>query len=289
MTRLTPQVEHVQQYYDVNTTAFARFGQGTGTGTIRRAVWGPEVQSSQAAFEYVDQLILTEVERAARASGRSITVLDLGCGLGGSLCFLAQRMPIAGVGVTISGVQAAGARARAESLRVADRLEFRHADYTQPLPDIERAQLAFSIEAFVHSPSPEAYFDAAARLLAPGASLIICDDVLTERATGPLTRSEQRWLGDFRTGWFARSLVTRAQAAEAAARFGFEPGDDVDLTSYLQLGRPRDWALRALLPLLDQLPIAHYRRLSWRGGDALQRCLRHGLVQYRYLTWRLRA
>jgi cyclopropane fatty-acyl-phospholipid synthase-like methyltransferase len=98
MTRLTPQVEHVQQYYETNTSAFARFGQGTGTGTIRRAVWGPEVQSSQAAFEYVDQLILGQVEQAARASGQPITVLDLGCGLGGSLCFLAQRLPIKGVG-----------------------------------------------------------------------------------------------------------------------------------------------------------------------------------------------
>jgi hypothetical protein len=37
MTRLTSQVEHVEQYYDVNTSAFARFGQGMGTGTIRRA------------------------------------------------------------------------------------------------------------------------------------------------------------------------------------------------------------------------------------------------------------
>lgn len=187
MTGLTPQVEHVQQYDDVNTTAFARFGQGTGTGTIRRAVWGPLVQSSQAACEF---------------AGR---------------------------------------------------------------------------------------FDAAARLVAPGASSIICDGGPTERSAGPLTGAEQRWLGDFRQGWFARSLVTCAQAAKAVARFGFEPGADIDLTSYLQLGRPRDRTLRALLPILEQLPIAHHRRLSWRGGDALQRCLTHGLVGYRYVTWGLRA
>jgi hypothetical protein len=67
------------------------------------------------------------------------------------------------------------------------------------------------------------------------------------------------------------------------------PGDDRDLTGYLQLNRPRDLALRAVLPILDHLPIARYRRLSWRGGDALQRCLSHGLIEYRYLTWRLRA
>lgn len=289
MSALTPQTEHVQQYYDVNSGVFARFGQGTGTGTVRRAVWGPAVKSTQAAFEFVDQLILAEVERAARTSQEPITVLDLGCGLGGSLCFLAQRVPIAGVGVTVSGVQAALAQARAEDLRLADQLCFRHADFTQPLPGVARAQLAFSIEAFVHSPSPEAYFEAAARLLAPGASLIICDDVLTERAQGALTPREQRWLRDFREGWFARSLVTHAQATQAAARFGFVPADDRDLTAYLQLGRPRDLMLRTLLPILDHLPIPKYRRLSWRGGDALQRCLTRGLVEYRYQTWRLGA
>jgi len=279
-------VAQVRQYYDVNSSAFARFGQGAGTGTIRRAVWGPQVRSQRQAFEYVDRLILKEIESVARASAEPAIVLDLGCGVGGSLCFLAQQLSIAGVGITISGSQAVTARARARELGVAERVAFRHADFIQPLADQPRAQLAFSVEAFVHAPSPKSYFAAAARLLAPGGTLIICDDV---RSTRPeQSGSEARWLQHVREGWLARSLTTAAQMSAAAERAGFMACEARDLSGYLQLGRSRDHLLRALLPLLELLPFEPQRCASWRGGDALQRCLSAGLIEYRYMTWRLR-
>jgi hypothetical protein len=48
--------------------------------------------------------------------------------------------------------------------------------------DVPRAELAFSIEAFVHGPNPRAYFEAGPRYLVPGGALVVCDDFPTDAA-----------------------------------------------------------------------------------------------------------
>ena len=86
---------HVQRYYDRHTAAFLRYGQGGGAGAIHRAVWGPGVETREAAFHYVEDRIVDQL-RATLPAAAQPSVLDLGCGVGGSLCHLAERLPIRG-------------------------------------------------------------------------------------------------------------------------------------------------------------------------------------------------
>lgn len=272
-------VQEVQQYYDRNTNRFLRYGQSGRA--IHRAVWGPGVTTRNAAIHFVDELILTELGRFEP----NPKVLDMGCGVGASLLFLAQRRAIVGEGITISPRQASHATELFESARM-NTLRCRSGNFLALPSDIHDIDLAFSIEAFVHSPDVEGYFSQAARVVRPGGKLIVCDDFLSQRASFETSAKEREWLQEFRTGWKISSLVTADSACETARSAGFKLIEVLDLTGFLELRRPRDIVIGIL--------VSTGKYLGYRGGDywssltggnALKLATRSGAVSYLYLVF----
>ncbi len=271
-------VQRVRRYYDNNTGAFER--RGHGGASLHRTVWGPAVSTRKAAAHYVDDLILD----ALPPDVATPTIVDLGCGLGASLLYLAGRVALKGEGITISPLQAARAATMVAEAGLADRVRCREANYLS-LPDdlAGRADLTFSIEAFLHGPDPDGYFREAARTLRPGGRLVICDDFLTS-ADPPASPREARWLEEFRTGWRVGSLVTVHQVRTLAAAHGLALVRDIDLTGMLELRRLRDRWVSVLLACGRVFrPDGDYWH-SLVGGNALQRALIHGLLSYRLLV-----
>lgn len=146
------------------------------------------------------------------------------------------------------------------------------------------ADLAFSIEAFVHGPDASGYFREAARTLRPGGRLVICDDFLAESVTSTVPRAPQR-LEEFRSGWRIGSLLTVEQARALAATHGLISAGDLDLTPHLELGRPRDRWISLLVTVGRPFRLLGDYWQSLVGGDALQWCLVHGALQYRVLQF----
>ncbi len=283
------QSAEVRKYYEVNTPAFERFDAARGIGAIHRAVWAPGVRSRAESLHYVDGLISSEIDALRERFGEPIRVIDFGCGLGASLVWLALRRPILGLGVTLSRAQVRRADERIRARDLTERVRCIEGDFLALPEAVAPAQLAFSIEAFVHSSSPQAFFEAAARKVVPGGTLVVCDDFLTPRATGTLTIEEASWLDEFAHGWLASSLVT-AEAADRLARdAGFERVRTADLSNYLELGRPRDRLVGLIVSLGRRWPVPGYRWRSLVGGDALQRALTADLIEYRYTAWTRRA
>jgi SAM-dependent methyltransferase len=279
--------ERVRAYYDDNSGRFERLGQGGAS--IHRAVWGPGTTTRAAAFHYVDGLILSELSALPGIP----KVVDLGCGLGASLMYLAARRQIRAEGITISPRQAeraaqliaaAGSAAAAAAAPLLGTVRCRQGDFLALPPDITGAQLAFAIESSVHSPDAAAFFAEAARALAPAGRFIVCDDFLAPRAA-PHSKTEQRWLDEFRMGWRIGSLITVEQARQLAGSSGLELIQDVDLTPHLELGRPRDRCIRLLLAALRPLRLRGEYWRSLLGGNALQLALAGGVLQYRYLVF----
>jgi SAM-dependent methyltransferase len=280
----TGQSEQVRRFYQRNADRFERFGQG-GT-SLHRAVWAPGVTSRRAAFHHVDELVLRAVPPVQHP-----LVVDLGCGVGASLLYLAARLDLRGEGITISANQVARATALIAAAGAGDRagagararVRCRQGDFLHPPADLRGADLAFSIEAFVHGSDPAAYFRAAADLLRPGGTLVICDDFLAR--SDPLSPRHARWLQDFRLGWRVGSLITAECGRELARDAGFSPVEDLDLTPYLELRRPRDRAVGLLMALTRPMPIAGEYWRSLAGGDALQHALGSGALHYRFLRF----
>jgi SAM-dependent methyltransferase len=264
----------VRHYYDANTWKFLLSNRDRA---IHRELWGPGVTCRSQAVHHAHGIVLDQLGPDTRR------VLDLGCGVGTAALYLARRRPLEVVGVSISPAQvrwaerfAARTRPRPGSVR------FRVADFTDLPRDLTGFDAAFAIESFVHADPAAAFFREAALALVPGGVLVVVDDVRLADRDDPR-------LDDVRRGWHAESLLSVDEAARVAAEAGLQLEMSVDLSPLQRLGRPRDRVVRVAQPVVRRLRNRSVWAESLVGGDALQRCHRQGLLEYRLLRFVRRA
>jgi tocopherol O-methyltransferase len=271
----------IRRYYDRHTAAFVALGQRGSDGAIHRAVWAPGTADDAQAFRYVENEIATLLRRLPPAF-ESSHVVDLGCGVGSSLCYLAGRLPVRGTGITLSPVQArlAGERIRASGF--ADRIRCLEGDCCE-MPDAAGpADLAYAIESFAHVPDPGRFFAECRRVVRPGGWLLICDDFRRPSEDPAAMRAIER----FRRGWCINTLLERHEVRALAHAAGFAHEATSDLSPYLQLSRPRDRVAGVLLSVCGWLPLEKTRLGYISGGSALQACLERGWIGYDMVLFR---
>jgi len=274
----------VREYYDLNTERFLRWGKDDGTRNIHAALWPPEVGSLGAAMNYSNELVAREVEGCPYPVDR---VLDLGCGVGGSVFFLGRRLPQVRLfrGISLSPVQVDRARQRILENQQ-DRFHFEEGSFLELPAERFASDLSYAIEAFAHGPDPDRFLAVQARVLPRGGRLVIIDDCLCGRATlETLPGRQARLLDAYRRNWLLPGLRDLDALKSIAHDRGFRLIKHQDLTPYLRLGRPRDRAVALLVRLLGPRMerTAYFRALA--GGDAKQKCYRAGLIRYRFLVF----
>jgi SAM-dependent methyltransferase len=291
-------VTRVADYYDANTRRFMRSGEGSSGGAIHRCVWTPDATTTAEAADTVNRLIIERLRERlpaglpeARIDGSPearIDVLDLGCGVGGTMMRLAQELGNASVtGVTISAVQAEIGERRFAAAGLAGRCRITVVDFGE-LPPEPRYHAIVAIESVVHSPSLARLIPRLAERLRPGGRLILCDDWMTEKEHDLPERV--RCLAQFRAGWRIGSLHTVDEIQAMAEPAGLTLVENLDLTPYLRLGRPRDRAIEVLVKATHALPWIGSRlveRPLWAnmiGGSALQTGLARRWLEYRVLV-----
>jgi SAM-dependent methyltransferase len=278
-------VTRVADYYDANTRRFLRFGEGSSSGAIHRGVWTPEVVNAAEAADTVNRLVLQRLQGYVPAGEG--WVLDLGCGVGATMVRLAHAMDVRVTGVTISREQAEIGARRLAAAEVADRCDVVCADFSQ-LPTEPSYHAIVAIESVLHSPSLAELIPLLASRLHPGGRLILCDDWLTDKDRG--LRPREQCLAQFRAGWRVGGLHTVAELAAMSAAAGLRLVEDLDLTSYLRLGRPRDRLINLTLGATRALPGFRDRMVEkpfWAnmiGGSALQTGLSRGWLEYHLLV-----
>lgn len=271
----------VRRYYDRHTRGFLAFGEGGRLGAIRRAVWAPGVSSSDGAFHFVDDLVADAiVSRPDRPAAPH--VVDLGCGVGGSLLRLTTRVSRArGTGVTLSRLQARLAAQRFDEAGAGARVTCLIANFEALPIAAASADAVCAIESFAHAQDPARFFVEAARALRPGGLLAVCDDFLRPSRE----RAAERWVDLLRRSWRLNTLITTDAAIGAAARAGLSHRSTTTLTPWLNVDRLRDRVLAVLAHALGWLPSASDRFGHLVGGNALRRCLAGGWIGYDLLLF----
>jgi tocopherol O-methyltransferase len=278
----------VTRYYDRNTRRFLLMGSGRQVRSIHRELWGPGVESSREAAGHIDRVVADEITRLV-SSGRPV-VLDFGCGVGGTLFHLAERIPEARLtGITMSPRQVELAERFAKESGVEDRCSFALGDFQSADLGV-RADTIVAVEAFSHSDSAEAFLANAAKHLLPGGWLIIADDFLAS-AMDSLDAGQRRLVEQFQAGWRVPAVCTVEGLVDDAAAHHLVTEKMVDLTSLTRPGsRIRDHLTAAFSPLLARLGLGRipfYGNLI--GGNALQIGLRDGFLRYQLLVLRKQA
>lgn len=282
-------VAHVRTYYEHNTRIFLAWGRGRQPSTIHRALWADGVTTQAQALHYINDLIRTTIaEHAAQRPLPHVQVLDLGCGVGGTLIHLVQHgpFPMRGLGVSISPTQVRLATQRAAALHLGEHCTFVEADFMH-LPCAPRFDFAVAIEALVHAPDPARVLAQAAAALRPGGYLLICDDFLADAPVpNQLHEYADEWIRTFRRGWHANGLMSRSDAVALAQQAGLQLIGERNLTPDLRLAQLPVPLGQPLFQIERRLPHGSAFVDSMAGGLALQYCLRFGIINYCWLVFR---
>lgn len=178
--------------------------------------WYPEGTWSGVDFRDAKRALVDRLLESAAPLGPVRSVLDVGCGIGGSSRILAQRFEAEVLGVTLSSGQVERARALTPShlgarFEVADALHLPVADQSQ--------DLVWSCESGEHMPDKPAFFREMARVLAPGGTLILATWCHRE---GPLVAREARRLQAIYRAWALPFFVPLSDYTALAKQAGLD-------------------------------------------------------------------
>lgn len=245
--------QRIARFYDVSSQLWEE-------------VWGEHMHHGYYAHAQranvdpiVAQEVLIDVMLDWAGVHRAAWTLDVGCGIGGSARYLAEKISTAVVGMTLSQYQAHRA-AQIPPRRDDNFLAYVRGDAQQmPFRD-QQFDLVWAMESAEHFPQKQSFLEESFRVLAPGGTLLMATWCCR---SDPPPHVADRWL---------LNTITRAYAlppwvmpelyTEAATSVGFE---DV---------RIGDWS-EAVAPFWGEVM---RRALSWQG---LKGILRSGPIVMR--------
>lgn len=277
----------LRRYYDAlsRTLLGRRRGEGEGAEhlSMHRILADPDAPS-----EAPSQLVLERLVRRAIVwpdSAATWRAVDLGCGYGGVTLRLAGDEGGSWLGITLSPVQAERARRAAEEAGLSDRVRFEVASYDDMFAAPGAFSVAIAIESLVHSHDKAASLRAIAAVLAPGAQLVIVDDMSAVPSAGGDSAAQlEAARSSFAKGWLAPDAPDEARWRALLEGAGFEIDAVQDLTAHTRprssetlaslearARRSRLWALgRSKKAVIDGV----------LGGLALERLYLAGAMRY---------
>lgn len=199
-------------------------------------------------------------------------VLDAGCGVGGTSCWLVEHRNATVTGITLVRNQVERAQVIAERRGVADRATFEVADFSRiPYPDAS-FDVVWAQESLCHSPDKAATYREFHRVLRPGGRLVIAEYMRTSRDLSPLnTRIVRGWLA----GWMMPDLDTFDEHRSSAVAAGFDQVDVRNATAFVRPSLRRLFLRSAVLyPIAVMLHLLRVRTATQHGN------VRASVLQY---------
>ena len=225
-SRLQDQIKH---FYDTSSPLWERtwgehmhHGYYGATGRHRK-------DRRQAQIDLIEEVLNWAGVSSAQ------TILDVGCGIGGSTLYLAKKFDAQAVGITLSPVQAqrAGERAAEQGITLQAWENFSDADgaavqfqvadaIATPFPD-SAFDFIWSMESGEHMPDKTAFLQECYRLLKPGGTFVMATwcHRSTDSLAGELTRSERKHLEQLYTLYHLPYVISLSEYQAIASSVGF--------------------------------------------------------------------
>jgi len=191
--------QQIQQFYDSSSGLWEQ----TWGEHMHHGYYGADGRQKkerrQAQIDLIEELLnWSGVQELTSNTEDAPQILDVGCGIGGSSLYLAQKFNASATGITLSPVQAARANERAEAAGKGKQLKFLVADaLNMPFSD-NSFDLVWSLESGEHMPNKQQFLQECYRVLKPGGTFIMATwcHRPTDGVAGKLSADEQKHLSE---------------------------------------------------------------------------------------------
>lgn len=222
----------------------------------------------QAQIDLIEELLAWTGLQTAE------NILDVGCGIGGSSLYLADKFNARATGITLSQVQAARARERASSMGLGAKTQFLVAN-AQAMPFADDSfDFVWSLESGEHMPDKVKFMQECYRVLKPGGTLLMVTWCHRPTEIQPLSADEQRHLQEIYRVYCLPYVISLPEYEAIGRQLG------------LQNLRTADWS-QAVAPFWDVVidsafnPVAIFGLLR-SGWGTIQAALSLGLMSRGY-------
>ncbi len=229
-------MNEVARYYDYTLPFYKLFWHGA-THALHYGIWDTTTKT------HAEALINSNRTLAQRARiTNADTVLDAGCGVGGSSLWLAKHTGAHVTGITVSSRQCEKAQELAMREGLASKTHFLVRDYLDTKFPSESFTVVWGLESLCYAHDRvDALATELYRVLKPGGRLVVADGFLGK--SGNLSEHERRLVRIFEDGFVLPPMTTPEAFSVALGRAGFKNIEVTDVTAYILPTARRMWRL----------------------------------------------
>lgn len=216
----------IVEYYNKSRNAYKDAWGLEKYMQLNLGLWYKNTKNLAQAFENLN----AEVAKRANAE-EGDTLLDAGCGVGGTSIYMAKNHGFEAHGITLVPQQAADAHENAVLEKVSHLTDFQVMDYCNTSFEDEQFDVIVGIESICHAPSKKRFLTEAYRLLKPGGRLVLAENLQAKEKLTP-TEYDQLYTYGF-NGCKINSLDTENQYLQNLEKIGFREYECEDMTRHV--------------------------------------------------------
>jgi len=276
-------VDKVNEYYDNNSALFLKLGVDKSHFNIHQPLWTSETSNYAEAVNHSNlQIANTIDETFENAISEPAKIVDLGCGVGGSLIYLQQYFKSKKYefeGLTLSQKQVDISKKIMKQLDIT--VNIKQGNFQNTFRHFKNVDVIYMIESFLHSPNYKQLLEEVSKTLRHNGLFIIVDDFINIKATNS---KEKKWIQQYKEKWLIGSLLEMEELLNTSEKNELQLVSSKNFTPYIKQNL-RNKLLHLLNFPLNILPFQYTYINSLTGGIARQVCLKQNLINYKMMVF----